>query len=111
MTPNPGCETLANNSRVAYLAGMAATLSISLSDYQLAWIKSRKAEGGYTSASDVLRDLIRREQEKEWGQIEARFNELSKDGAPGEPPIQEIVSTVRKVKRELKRKREAGRRS
>jgi antitoxin ParD1/3/4 len=83
---------------------MAETLNLSLSPGQLAWIKSRKAGGGYASASDFIRDLIRREQEKEWTTLQASFLQMSKDGAPGPEPVEEIMAVVRKVKRERRRK-------
>jgi antitoxin ParD1/3/4 len=79
---------------------MAETLNISLSPGQLAWIKSRKIDGGYTSASDFIRDLIRREQAKEWAALQAGFEQMSKDGAPEPEPVEQILAVVKKVKRE-----------
>ena len=83
---------------------MAETPNVSLSPGQLAWIESRKAEGGYASASDFIRDLIRREQEKEWTALQAGFEQMSKDGAPGPEPVEEIMAVVRKVKSERRHK-------
>jgi antitoxin ParD1/3/4 len=83
---------------------MAETLNISLSSGQLAWIKSRKAEGGFASASNFIRDLIRREQEKEWAALQASFKQMSKDGAPGPEPVEEIMAVVSKVKRQRRHK-------
>ena len=67
-------------------------------------IKSRKAGGGYASASNSIRDLIRHEQEKEWSALRAGFKQMSKDGAPRPEPVAEIMAVVRKVKRERRYK-------
>ena len=88
---------------------MAVTLSISLSEEQASWVKSRKEQGDYASVSDVVRDLIRREREKELSAIEAEFERLDKRGQePGAEPVEEIMPIVQQVKRE---RREALRRS
>lgn len=91
---------------------MTSTLNISLAREQAAWIKSRKEEGGFASASDVIRDLIRREREKELAALEADFDRMDKqDGANGPAPVQEIVNKVKSVRRELLKGNEARRRS
>ena len=82
---------------------MAETLNVSLTPNQLAWVKGRKEQRGFASTSDVMRDLTRREQEREWTQLKAEFEELLKDPcAPGPEPVQEIVSLVRQVRKELR---------
>ena len=87
---------------------MATTLNVSLSPDQAAWVKSRKDEAGFGSASDVIRDLIRRERDKELTRLEAEFEKMDKqDGAEGPAPVQEIVNRVRKVRKELLRRHEA----
>ena len=92
----------------SYVAGMAETLNISLAPGQLAWLKVRKEEEGFTTASDVVRDLIRRQQEKERGDLRAEFEMLKADGAAGAEPVDEILKVVSRVKKE---RREAHRRS
>ena len=87
---------------------MAETLNISLSPVQLAWVKARKEHGGFASASEVIRDLIRREQEKEWVVLSAEFDRLDKTGAAEPEPVEEINRIVGRVKKE---RREAHRRS
>jgi len=87
---------------------MAETLNISLAPGQLAWLKARKEEDGFATASDVVRDLIRRQQEKERALLEAEFEKLKDDGAKGSEPVEEIMAIVGKVK---KQRREAARRS
>ena len=94
---------LANFPIAAYVQSMAETLNISLSPGQLAWVKSRKEQEAFASASDVIRELIRREQEKERSALATEFDRLDKDGAAGPEPVEEIVSAVRKVKKELRR--------
>jgi len=91
---------------------MATTLNISLSQEQAAWIKSRKDEAGFASASDVIRDLIRREREKELAALETEFDRMDKeDGSHEPPPIEKIVKSVRKVRKQLLKRHEASRRS
>jgi Arc/MetJ-type ribon-helix-helix transcriptional regulator len=91
---------------------MATTLNISLSRDQAAWIKSRKDEAGFSSASDVIRDLIRRERDKELASLEAEFDKMDReDGADGPAPVEEIVRKVKKVRKRLLKRHEAPRRS
>jgi antitoxin ParD1/3/4 len=45
-----------------------ATMNISLPDAMKAWVEERVASGQYANASDVIRDLVRREQ----GRADAR---------------------------------------
>jgi antitoxin ParD1/3/4 len=42
-----------------------ATMNVSLPDAMKAWVESRSADGRYANASDYVRDLIRRDQERE----------------------------------------------
>ncbi len=94
-----------------YGFGMAETLNISLTADQLAWVKGRKEQGGFATSSDVMRDLIRREQEREWERLKTEFEELAKESLPGPAPVEKIAATVRKVRKELRPKYEAARRS
>ncbi len=41
-----------------------ATMNISLPDQMKRWVEEQAASGRYSNASDVVRDLIRREQVK-----------------------------------------------
>lgn len=41
-----------------------ATMNISLPDAMKNWVEAQAASGRYSNASDVVRDLIRREQER-----------------------------------------------
>lgn len=42
-----------------------ATMNISLPDEMKRWIEDRAQSGRYSNASDVVRDLVRREQDRE----------------------------------------------
>lgn len=42
-----------------------ATMSISLPDQMKAWVEEQTADGKYANSSDLIRDLIRREQIKQ----------------------------------------------
>ena len=79
---------------------MADTLNISLTEGQKGWLLSRQEMGGFSSASDVVRDLIRRKQEQD--QIDLRSQFQAMDAADGadeiEPP--QVLNLVREVKRE-----------
>jgi len=73
-----------------------------LTPEQIAWINFQKAERGFATASDVVRDMIREKQEERWRRLEKEFEEMSKrDGAPGPEPVDEIVAVCRQVKRKL----------
>ena len=91
---------------------MATTLSISLPHDLVAWIRSRAEEGGFSSASDVVRELIRREREKELARLETEFDKMDReDGSDSAVPINDIVSRVRKVRKALLKEHEANRRA
>jgi antitoxin ParD1/3/4 len=42
-----------------------ATMNISLPDQMKAWVEAQSADGKYANSSDLIRDLIRREQIKQ----------------------------------------------
>jgi len=41
-----------------------ATMNVSLPDPMKAWVESRTKDGRYSNASDYVRDLIRRDQDR-----------------------------------------------
>jgi len=87
---------------------MPETLNISLAPGQLAWLKARKEQEGFATASDVVRDLIRRQQEMERAALGIAFEKLQGDGSPHPEPVAEIMKVVTRVKKE---RRETNRRS
>ena len=42
-----------------------ATMNISLPEQMKAWVEAQTADGRYSNSSDVIRDMIRRAQERE----------------------------------------------
>ena len=54
-----------------------ATMNVSLPDAMKAWVESRTADGRYANASDYVRDLIRRDQERQ-AALEALMVEAQK---------------------------------
>lgn len=41
-----------------------ATMNVSLPDAMKQWVEAQRADGRYSNASDYVRDLIRRDQER-----------------------------------------------
>lgn len=58
--------------------------TITLTDQQDAWVKAQIDGGGYTNDSELIRDLIRREQERS-AEIEAIRLALIEGEKSGEP--------------------------
>ena len=79
---------------------MANTLNISLSEAQKDWLHSRRETGGFASASDVVRDLIRSRQEKEQAELLQRFQQLDGDGSEEAEPAEAVLKLVKRVKKE-----------
>ena len=79
---------------------MAHTLNISLSKEQKGWLNARREAGGFASASDVVRDLIRSRQEKEQAEVLERFRQLEGDGSPAAEPREAVLKIVKRVKME-----------
>ena len=63
-----------------------ATMNISLPDEMKAWVEEQVATGRYASASDVMRDALRREQDRNEARerIAAEIEKGYRSG-PGEP--------------------------
>ncbi len=78
---------------------MASTLNISLSDEQKGWLHSRREAGGYASASDVVRDLIRNQQESERKRLAQQFRALETDGSNEPEPAADVLASVKQVKK------------
>ena len=79
---------------------MAITMNISVTEEQKAWLNSRRETGGFSSASDVVRELIRNRQEQEQAELRRQFAELdAADGVNGTEPAS-VLEIVRRVKKE-----------
>lgn len=61
-----------------------ATMNISLPDQMKAWVEAQTLDGRYASASDDVRDLIRRDQERDvaTATLRARIDEGDASGEP-----------------------------
>lgn len=73
-------------------------LSFSIPESMLKWLEQRAAEGDFVDAGDVLRDLVRREQDRmrrvDWLREQIAEGEASGfvEGRP-EDLIEEIIAT------------------
>lgn len=43
-----------------------ATMNVSLPDQMKTWVEAQAKDGRYSNASDYVRDLIRRDQDRRW---------------------------------------------
>ena len=82
---------------------MPITLNISLAEEQKGWLNSRREAGGFSSQSDVVRDLIRSRQEEEREQLRTRFEQLDRDGSNQPEPASAVLKIVKQVKKERRR--------
>ena len=59
-----------------------ATMNISLPDAMKAWVEDRSSSGRYSNASDYVRDLIRRDQDRsaQIAALQARVKEAIESG-------------------------------
>jgi antitoxin ParD1/3/4 len=78
-------------------------LNISVPDALKGWIDSRLAEGRYSSPSDYVRDLVRRDQERadETAWVQAMIDEGMASETLGQDPrdvIDEIVAQGRNLR-------------
>lgn len=78
---------------------MATTLNISLEAEQKGWLNNRKELGGFSSASDVIRALIRTEQEREQAALLNEFRDMDNDGSNEAEPTSEVLKLVKHVKK------------
>lgn len=72
-----------------------ATMNISLPAQMKAWVEAQSADGKYANSSDLIRDLIRREQIKQ--EKIAALNEKIEEGfASGicEESLEEIMTGI-----------------
>ncbi|MFN4056675.1 MAG: type II toxin-antitoxin system ParD family antitoxin [Roseinatronobacter sp.] len=59
-----------------------ATMNVSLPDQMKAWVEEQTRDGRYSNASDYVRDLIRRDQERKQaiGELQAMVDEALASG-------------------------------
>lgn len=70
--------------------------TITLTDQQDSWIKAQIEAGHYTNDSEYIRDLIRREQERN-AEIDAIRAALTEGEASGEPTSFDVAAFKRKM--------------
>jgi antitoxin ParD1/3/4 len=79
---------------------MAITMNISVTEEQKSWLNARRETGGFSSASDVVRELIRNRQEQEQAELRRQFAELDAADGSHETEPAAVLEIVRKVKKE-----------
>jgi antitoxin ParD1/3/4 len=79
---------------------MAITMNISVTEEQKSWLNSRRETGGFSSASDVVRELIRNHQEQEQAELRRQFAELDAADGSSETEPAAVLEIARKVKKE-----------
>ncbi len=80
-------------------------MNISLGDEQRRWLDARQREEGFSSASDVVRELIRERQKHEQDELRRAFEAMdARDGSNEPEPEREILKIVKQVKKERRAK-------
>jgi len=74
-----------------------ATMNVSLPDAMKAWVEGQSGTGRYSNASDYVRDLIRRDQERS-AKIEAIQRLIDEGMASGvsDRSVEEILAEARR---------------
>lgn len=77
-----------------------ATMNVSLPDAMKDWVEGRTGTGRYSNASDYVRDLIRRDQERE-AKIKAMQKLIDEaiEGGESERSLEEILEDARRQAR------------
>ena len=73
-----------------------ATMNVSLPDQMKAWVEEQTRDGRYSNASDYVRDLIRRDQERKQAiaELQAMVDEALASGV-SERGFPEILTAAR----------------
>lgn len=89
------CAKLANACANPYNRGMAQ-MNISIPEKLKGWAEARVAEGRYSSTSDYVRDLVRRDQEAEEARrrLQAAIDEGRASGI-SKRTIEDIIADTR----------------
>lgn len=74
-----------------------ATMNVSLPDVMKAWVERQADRGAYSNSSDYVRDLIRRDQERQ-GAIEALQAAITEGVESGEPEELDIKAFKLKMR-------------
>lgn len=81
-----------------------ATMNISLPDQMKQWVEEQVATGRYANASDVMRDLVRREQLRTEGiaRLQAEIDKGRASGVSDKTADEMFAEIKRKTKAALK---------
>jgi predicted ATP-dependent Lon-type protease len=71
----------------------------------LADFAAEEAERGYGSLSAYFAELLRERRSASEAALAEEFRKLSAEGVAGPAPVSKIVSTVRRVRKQLRRER------
>lgn len=75
-----------------------ATMNVSLPDPMKEWVEAQAATGRYSNVSDYVRDLIRRDQEREHKLATLRrFVDESEASGISDRSIDDILAAARKI--------------
>lgn len=68
-------------------------LNVTMPDQLKGWIDSRVAQGRYSSSSDYVRDLVRRDQDREekLARLEAAIDEGRRSGVSDRDPFEHLA--------------------
>jgi antitoxin ParD1/3/4 len=69
------------------------TMNISLPDSMKEWVEERVSSGRYANASDYMRDLIRRDQERRDVLLRALIE--AEEGGTSQRSVQQIISETK----------------
>ncbi len=74
-----------------------ATMNVSLPDPMKSWVEDQAATGRYANASDYVRDLIRRDQDRQRAvaEIQAFIDEGLASGAPEPLSVEDFLADKR----------------
>ncbi|MCB1469969.1 MAG: type II toxin-antitoxin system ParD family antitoxin [Rhizobiaceae bacterium] len=75
-----------------------ATMNVSLPDPMKAWVEAQTKDGRYSNASDYVRDLIRRDQDRQ--RAVAEIQQIVDEGLASGPPTSFDFDGFLKRKRE-----------
>lgn len=78
-----------------------ATMNVSLPDQMKAWVEAQTQDGRYSNASDYIRDLIRRDQERKQAitELQQMVDEALASGV-SERSFPEILESARQEARQ-----------
>ena len=76
---------------------MMATMNVSLPDQMKSWIETRLQDGRFSNTSDYVRDLIRRDQEREEARaaLQAAISEGESSGTAQEVDFDAFRASMR----------------